>query len=299
MTCSRRVPARQDLSATRRTIPPMKQSSLNHVDPSTSSGTSPTLNAITRDAARNSPPESANAIILDQATPAKQKRGKSLSRRTGQSGHIEKSGKWYVVRYWKDIAGQEKREHVRERICPISGPARLSSSERKRKAKEIIQSSGVDTAEYFTAVVKPNPTGVTFREQSEVWLQNSQNRKRNPIGKSYAVTIQGALDKWILPAIGDLPLGSVDNLTVKPLIDKMSAADLSARTINKYVEFVEQIVVSLKGTNGEPVHKRVWDAETMDLPLVEHSKQKTQFRNSFKAAVAKNRLFTCCLLPPE
>src|ERR1700739_4717055 len=106
---------------------------------------------------------STSDIKVVSATPAKRKRGKSLSRRTGQDGHIEKSGKWYVVRYWKDIAGQEKRQHVRERLCPIFGPGSLSRSERKRKAKEIIQSSGVDAAEYFTAVVKPNPTGVTFR----------------------------------------------------------------------------------------------------------------------------------------
>src|SRR5262252_5670913 len=191
---------------------------------------------------------------LAPAAPAKRKRGKSLSRRTGQNGYIEKSGRWYVVRFWKDVAGQEKREHVRERICPISGPGSLSQSERKRRAREIIQASGADSAEYFTAVVKPNPTGITFREQSEIWLKNSQNRKRDPIGNSYAVTIQGALDKWILPVIGDLPLGSVDNLTLKPLIDKMSAAGLSPRTINKYVEFIQQTVASLKGANGEPVH---------------------------------------------
>ena len=91
---------------------------------------------------------------------------------------------------------------------------------------------------------------------------------------------KGALDKWILPAIGELPLGSVDNLTVKPLVEKMCASGLSARTVNKYVEFVQQIVTSLKGSNGEPVHKRTWDAETMDLPIVEHSEQK---RPSLKA----------------
>jgi hypothetical protein len=55
---------------------------------------------------------------------------------------------------------------------------------------------------------------------------------------------------------------------------KMSAAGLSPRTVNKYVEFVQQIVASLKGRNGEPVHKRTWDAETMDVPIVEHSAQK-------------------------
>ena len=100
--------------------------------------------------------------------------------------------------------------HVRERICPIFGPGLLSKSERKRKAREIIQASGADSAEYFKEVVKQD-TGVTFREQSKIWLKQLQNRKRKPIGQSYAATIQGALDKWILPAIGNLPLANVDN----------------------------------------------------------------------------------------
>src|SRR5262249_50406254 len=129
-----------------------------------------------------------SGIVARRATPAKRKRGKSLSRRTGQDGHIEKSGRWFVVRFWKDIPGEEKRTHVRERVCPISGPGLLSKTERKRKAREIIQASGADSAEYFNEVVKPD-TGVTFREQFKIWLEQSQNRRRNPIGKNYAVTI--------------------------------------------------------------------------------------------------------------
>jgi integrase len=216
---------------------------------------------------------------LPGATPAKRKRGKSLSRRTGQNGHIEKSGRWFVVRFWKDIPGQEKRMHVRERICPISGPGLLSKSERKRKAREIIQASGADSAEYFKQVVK-HDTGVTFREQSKIWLEHLQNRKRRPIVQSYAATIQGALDKWILPSIGNLPLVNVDNLSVKPLIEKMSAAGLSSRTVNKYIEHVKQVVDSLKNPNGEPIHNRKWNADIMDLPIVEHAEQK---RPSLKA----------------
>src|SRR6202158_6623938 len=96
---------------------------------------------------------------LPTATPAKRKRGKSLSRRTGQDGHIEKSGRWFVVRFWKDIPGQERRMHVRERVCPISGPGLLSKSERKRKAREIIRASGADSAEYFKEVVKQDSEG--------------------------------------------------------------------------------------------------------------------------------------------
>src|SRR5207248_5083377 len=71
------------------------------------------------------------------ATPVK-RTGKSMSRRTGQEGHVEPSGRWWVVRWWMDVPGQEKRRHMRERICPISDPGRLSKSERQRRAREIV-----------------------------------------------------------------------------------------------------------------------------------------------------------------
>ena len=86
--------------------------------------------------------------------------------------------------------------------------------------------------------------------------------------------------KWIFPAIGDLPLALVDNLTVKPLVQKMCASGVKPRTVNKYVEYIRQVVKSLKAPNGEPVHKRTWDAETMDLPIVEYAEQR---RPSLKA----------------
>ena len=82
-----------------------------------------------------------------------------MSRRRGQNGHIEKSGRWYVVRFWMDIAGQEKRVHKRERICPVSGSGSLGASARERRAKEIVQASGADTEQHFDRVVKAQ-TGV-------------------------------------------------------------------------------------------------------------------------------------------
>jgi integrase len=94
------------------------------------------------------------------------------------------------------------------------------------------------------------------------------------------VGIEAVMAKWIYPAIGDLPLRYVDNLAVKPLVEKMVASRLKPRTVNKYVEYIRQVVKSLKAPNGEPVHKRTWDAETMDLPIVEYSEQR---RPSLKA----------------
>ena len=120
------------------------------------------------------------ADTVAKATPAKRKRGKALSRRTGQNGHIESSGKWFVVRFWKDIEGQEKRALVRERICPISGPGSLNRSERERRAREIIADAQVDTAQYFNRVVKQQ-VGVTFNEQSKI---GSNNRRRGSASRS-------------------------------------------------------------------------------------------------------------------
>src|SRR5277367_1837078 len=90
------------------------------------------------------------------ATPEKRTGRKSMSRRSGQNGCIQQDGNWYVVRFWKDVAGQEKRQRVREKICPVSGPGKLSASERKRKAKEIIAASGADKTEHFVEVVRSN-----------------------------------------------------------------------------------------------------------------------------------------------
>src|SRR6266853_52207 len=112
------------------------------------------------------------ADTVAQATPAKRKRGKALSRRTGQNGHIEASGRWFVVRFWKDLEGEARRALVRERICPISGPGSMNRSERERRAKEIIAESYVDTVQYFNRVVKQQ-LSVTFKEQSKVWLEQS------------------------------------------------------------------------------------------------------------------------------
>jgi integrase len=56
---------------------------------------------------------------------------------------------------------------------------------------------------------------------------------------------------------------------------------LSARTVDKYIEYVQQIVASLKdGETGEPIHRRKWDSSVMDLPLVNYKEQR---RPSLKA----------------
>jgi integrase len=205
---------------------------------------------------------------VTQATPEKRTGRKSMSRRSGQNGCIQEDGNWYIVRFWKDVAGQEKRQRVREKICPISGPGKLSASERERKAKEIIATSGVDTVEHFEKVVQSNH-GVTFRKQGAIWLTQMRNRRRKPVAPSTLETWECALENWIYPNIGDAPLNSINNLLVKNLVTKMDASGkLGASAIRAYVMIVKMVVASAIDEQGEELYPRNWNHRFIDMPQV-------------------------------
>jgi hypothetical protein len=207
------------------------------------------------------------------ATPRKRRRGKSMSRRRGQNGYIEQSGKWWVVRYRIDVPGQEERVYVRERICPISGPGSLTASERKRRAKQIIDASGADTEEHFKNVIVAN-LGTTFREQAKWWPEHTRTRKRKPVASATLDTWEDCLRNWLNPELGDMPLQSVNNLTVKTLVSTMVASGrLGPESINNYVQVVKMIVASAVNENGEQIHPRKWNHEFIDLPVVDKSRQ--------------------------
>jgi len=127
-----------------------------------------------------------------------------MSRRSGQSGYIEKKGNAFYVRFWIDVPGQEKRAHKSIRICPISGPGKMTKPERERRAKQIIAESGADTEEHLKAVQAINP-GVTFRKQAEWFLNHVKTRKRRPIKPATATSWASHL-AWINSVLGEVPL---------------------------------------------------------------------------------------------
>jgi integrase len=209
-----------------------------------------------------------------RATPEKRERRKCMSRRSGQSGHIEKSGNWYMVRFWMDVPGQEKRKHMCIRICPVHGLGSLTKAERERKAKKIIADSGADTPECL-AHAEGISNGVTFRDQAAWWINHVQQRKRKPIAPATVESWQGCLDVWILPNLGDVPLSSVGNLALKRLVEKMIEAGLSPKTMNTYSQVVKSVVASAVNEEGEQLFPRKWNHEFVDLPVVDRSKQNT------------------------
>jgi len=197
-----------------------------------------------------------------------------MSRRSGQNGCIQEDGNWYVVRFWKDVVGQEKRQRARERICPISGPGKLSASERQRRAKEIIAASGADSVEHFNKVVRFTH-GTTFREQAAIWLHQGKNRKRKPLAPSTVENWESHLEKWINPNIGDMPLDAVNNLAMKQFVAKMVASGkLGPKSIENYTQVVKMVVASAVNEQGEEIHPRKWNHEFIDMPVIQKGDQK-------------------------
>jgi integrase len=206
----------------------------------------------------------ANFLI---ATPAKRARRKSMTRRSGQAGYIERKGNAFYVRFWMDVLGQEARKHVSVRICPVNGPGRMTKPERERKAREIITESGADTEAHFEKVEAVN-LGIAFRQQAEKWLNHVQTRQRKPIKPATAKSWENCTGKWLNPLMGDMPLSSVGNLAVKGLVAKMVAERRAPKTIKNVIQVVKMVVASAVNDEGEQIYPRKWNHEFIDLPEV-------------------------------
>src|SRR5271154_6779732 len=85
----------------------------------------------------------------------------------------------------------------------------------------------------------------TFKEAAEAWLVAAQCRKRKPMRNTSVPSVQGALDKWLFPNIGSLPLAQVHNGSVKRLVSVMSVGGLSPKSINTYTNLVKSIMKSV------------------------------------------------------
>ena len=227
-------------------------------------------------------PAGGQAGILSTATPDKRKR--ACMARRGQVGRIEVSGKWFVVRYWRYPAGKD-RVHASEKICPTDPKALgyLTKGERRIRANEIVAASGVNDRKQFAET----NLGTTFREQAEWFLSHVVKRKRRPVKASTVSGWRYCLNNWLNPAIGDLPLASVNNTSVKVLVAKMHEANLSAQSIVTYTNLVKLIVGSALDENGEQLFPRKWNNEFMDVPVIEDQKQPTFTAETMSAIIQR------------
>jgi integrase len=168
-------------------------------------------------------------------------------------------------RYWTDVPGcdDRKRRVVSLGVC-------LSRSTAKRKLREHIEREGINSKEYFNTNAAP---AMTLRAQAGKWIAYASTRRRKPVKPATIWGWQHALDKWILPNLGDKLLADVSNGALRELVEKMAAAGLSAQTIVTYAKIVKMVVASAVDDEGDQLYPRKWNHDFIGLPIVRKEEQ--------------------------
>jgi integrase len=199
-----------------------------------------------------------------------------MSRRRGQLGSISQMGKWWTVRFWLDVPGQEGRVYKREKICPTSGPEYLNKSARELKAKELIAASGADKPETLQASIA-SVSSPTFRCAAERWLRTV---KKRDVAPSTVADWERCIDTWLNSTkingtpFGDLPVASIKRTVTQELIDAMVGGGLSPKTISNYFQVVRMVFSSCVDEDGQELYPRNWRKMGLVIPRVNKREQR-------------------------
>jgi len=98
-------------------------------------------------------------------------------------------------------------------------------------------------------------------------------RRRKPVKPATVSGWRHALDKWVLPTLGDMPLSDVSNAALKLLVEEMAAGGLAAKTIVSYSLVAKLVVASAVDSNGDEVYPRKWNHDFVGMPIVQSAKQ--------------------------
>ena len=215
-------------------------------------------------------PGTLNSVASDQ-----RRKGKSMSRRSGQSGYVVKKGSMWHVRFYVDLPGQEKRQRKSVPIGPCVGKDKLTKPEVERKGAEVIASLGVNTAEHLERAMNVTPV-VTFGQRVE-WCR--KNHKAWTDGKpSSLLSMESQLTKHILPRFGSLPLDSVDETAVQEFVADLKRGTFTMRTPNgdpkKTYKLSRKTILNLVGVVKLILGKKVWMTWELDLGRPEAPRQR-------------------------
>jgi integrase len=154
-----------------------------------------------------------------------------------------------------------------------SVPLGLHSTKTRARCKlrQYIEEQGVNDKALFIA----NAPNLLFRDQAETWIKWIASRRRRPATPGTIHGYRYALDKWVLPHFGDMPLSDVSNSALRGFVAAMRAAKTwGDKAIVEYSRIVKAVVASAVNGDGEPVYKVVWNHDFVDMPIVDKKKQK-------------------------
>jgi integrase len=181
------------------------------------------------------------------------KRGKSMSRRFGQSGSVVKKSKMWHGRYYVDVAGQEQRKRMSVPLGPVSD---MTKSEARRKLMDMLHELGVNTAAHLE---RASCGATTFGQQAEWFMENKIPLMKE--SSQQAMTYH--LRKYLLPYFGHLAVAGIDGKRVQEFITELTHIPLAPSTI-----------MTIYGTLRVVVGKKTWRDWDVSMPRQERKEQR-------------------------
>lgn len=115
---------------------------------------------------------------------------------------------------------------------------------------------------------------MNIQEQSEIFIQRLETRKRSPIKPNTLRAYRSYIRTWIIPILGTIDLAQFENGAMRKFVSELSAARLGVATIVSIVNCLKGVVASAQDENGNEIYPRPWNNEFIDLPIVHQRDQK-------------------------
>jgi integrase len=203
--------------------------------------------------------ESKAARVAERAVDGS--RRKKLTRRRHQNGMLLKLRNGWACRYYEPGEGQRRRVQVW-----------LGENLTKPQAKSAMQLTLAAVNQ--NPVAQPQQSPITFREHAKQWISDCETRKLDPIKASVLHNWRLILANHLLDDIGDLPLASVGNKTMKSLVERLAKKGLAPATIRNICLVVKLVRSSVTDDEGTELFPIKWNKKIIDAPKVDKRKQR-------------------------
>ncbi len=188
---------------------------------------------------------------------------KTLTRRRHQDGQLIETKHGWAVRFYEQ--GEGKRHRIQKFLGSFDEMT-------KPQAKTAMQETLAAVNRHVKAL--PQQSTETFRTYAERWLTECIQRKQKPIKPSVASGWRRILKNHLLDAIGDLPLASVGNKTMRSVVERLANKGLAPATIRNITLVVKLVVASAVDDDGNQLFPMKWNGKFIDAPPVDGTKQR-------------------------
>ena len=133
-------------------------------------------------------------------------------------------------RYYVDLPDRRKRVSV-----PLGPIDQLTKPEAKRKLRDLLEQSGVNTEAHLLQAIN---VGKTFEQESAWWREN----KLSLFKPSCQETMGSHIDKYLLPKFGELSIDAVDERRVQEFVAELNRTELAPKSIRNIIGVLKLIL---------------------------------------------------------